>query len=110
MGLRDLGRRALDWVSVAPALELAAGRAPRPVRWGFDTYAPVDQVISQMWDGAGRVSQDEALAVPGVLRARNIIAGGLSSWPLVLMDAQNRVSRTSLLTWQAPSVECVNRS
>jgi hypothetical protein len=73
-------------------------------RWGFDAYAPVDQVIAEMWDGAGRVTQGEALAVPGVLRARNIIAGGLASWPLVLRDANNRAIRHPLLEQIDPQV------
>jgi hypothetical protein len=103
MGLRDLGRRVLDFATLAPQRELATAPSPRR-RWGFDTYAPVDQVIAEMWDGAGRVTQDEALTVPGVLRARNIIAGGLASWPLVLMDDQNRVSRAPLLDQIDPQV------
>ena len=103
MGLRDLGRRTLDLLTLAPQRELVTARSPRR-RWGFDTYAPVDQVISEMWDGSGRVTQSEALAVPGVLRARNIIAGGLCTWPLVLMDDENRVSRIPLLDQLDPQV------
>ena len=58
MGLRELGRRALDFVSVAPQRELVTAPRARTARWGFDTYAPVDQVISEMWNGAGRVTAD----------------------------------------------------
>ncbi len=101
MGIRAWGRLAADWLTVAPQRELA--RAPR-ARWGFDTYAPVDNVISEMWDGSGRVSQDEALSVPGVLRARNIIAGGLASWPLAQRDEHNHISRLPLLEQIDPQV------
>jgi hypothetical protein len=104
MGLIDLGRRLIGAASLSQQRALLPAATARPMRWGFDTYAPVDKVISEMWDGAGRVTQNEALTVPGVLRARNIIAGGLASWPLVLMDEQNRVSRVPLLEQIDPQV------
>lgn len=106
MGWRNTGRRALDWLTVAPQRELAAAPAvrirPRPVT--FDNYAPVDKVISEMWDGAGRVTAEQALTVPGVLRARNIIAGGLSTWPLVQRDENNVASRNPFLEQIDPQV------
>jgi len=113
MGLRDIGRRALDWATVADqshaisqAAKARAGmarRGARPMMLFDGAYRPVDQVITEMMHGSGRVSQDEALSVPGVLRARNIVCGP-STWPLVQLNARNERVRNPLLEQMDPNV------
>lgn len=66
-------------------------------------YRPVDQVIREMWSGQGRATQDEALAVPGVLRARNLICGP-AGWPVVDLSKDNRRHDNPLLAQFDPNV------
>jgi hypothetical protein len=66
-------------------------------------YRPVDQVIREMWSGQGRATQDEALAVPGVLRARNLICG-IATWPVVDLGRDNVRNRNPLLEQMDPNV------
>lgn len=103
----DLARRAWDWLSVAEAAPppRPAARRPGPVRVMFDgeEYRPVDQVIREMWSGQGRATQDEALAVPGVLRARNLICG-IATWPVVDLSRDNTRNRNPLLEQMDPNV------
>lgn len=66
-------------------------------------YRPVDQVIREMWSGQGRATQAEALAVPGVLRARNLICG-IATWPVVDLDRRNVRHDNPLLTQFDPNV------
>jgi hypothetical protein len=68
-----------------------------------EEYRPIDQVIRQMWSGQGRATQDEALAVPGVLRARNLICG-IATWPVVDLDQRNVRHSNPLLTQLDPHV------
>lgn len=101
----DLSRRAWRWLSVAEARPPAPRpvyRAPRMMFDGQD-YRPIDQVIREMWSGQGRATQDEALAVPGVLRARNLICG-IATWPVVDLDKQNRRHDNPLLQQFDPNV------
>lgn len=105
---RDFGRRAWDWLSVAdarPDLPVPAAPAYRRPRMMFDgaDYRPIDQVIRQMWSGQGRVTQEEALAVPGVLRARNLICA-IATWPVVDLDRANKRHRNPLLEQMDPNV------
>lgn len=104
----DLSRRAWAWLSVAdarPDLPVPAAPTYRRPRMMFDgtDYRPVDQVIRQMWSGQGRATQDEALAVPGVLRARNLICG-IATWPVVDLDRSNVRHRNPLLDQMDPNV------
>jgi hypothetical protein len=93
-------------MTVAPAREALPAtklRAPTP-RWTFDAnYRPVDEVIREMWTGQGRATQDEALAIPGVLKARNIICG-IASWPWVDIDQANKRHRRPLLEQLDPNL------
>lgn len=65
-----------------------------------------------IWQGTGttyvanvpRVSRDEALQVPAVLRGRNLIAGQLATLPLRCVDTDNRSVRLSLLEQIDPDV------
>lgn len=107
---RDISRKAFDWLTVADAarrLPVPAqhpARRPRP-RLMFDgtDYRPVDQVIREMWAGQGRATQEEALAVPGVLRARNLICG-IATWPQVDLDQRNNRQRNPLLEQLDPNL------
>jgi len=69
--------------------------------WRFDTAPkPIDQVISAMMGGTygpgPRVSKGEALAVPGILRGRNMICS-ISTLPLAQFNANNVVVANPLL-------------
>lgn len=113
----DLGRKAISWLTVAdarprPAALLPAQAAYRPPRMMFDgsDYRPVDQVIREMWSGQGRATQDEALSVPGVLRARNLICSA-ATWPMVDLDRRNVRHRNPLLEQMDPAIaNCVVRA
>jgi hypothetical protein len=110
---RDFSRKAIDWLTVGEArrqLPAVVARAERPrpyvrPRMMFDggDYRPVDEVIREMWAGQGRATQEEALAVPGVLRARNLICG-IASWPLVDLDQKNRRQANPLLEQMDPNL------
>lgn len=52
----------------------------------------------------GRVTRDFALAVPAVLRARNIIVGTIASLPIEVLDTDNNVVRSPLLEQIDPDV------
>jgi hypothetical protein len=112
MGIGSWGRRAVDWLTLADARAVTAEPSPRvralrtlaARKWAFDAnFRPVDEVITEMWHGQGRATQEEALAVPGVLRARNIIVGP-ATWPLVDLGADNRRHRNPLLEQTDPNV------
>jgi hypothetical protein len=114
--MRDLAGRVLDFVTVADARRIATAPSARQMiervaaprgraLMTFDdgTYKPVDQMIAEMWRGTGRATQQEALAVPGVLRARNLICG-VATWPLADLDRNNRRTRNPLLEQFDPNV------
>lgn len=107
--MQGLGRKALDWLTVVDARPAAVAvrqaatyRAPRMMFDG-EEYRPVDQVIREMWSGQGRATQDEALAIPGVLRARNLICAA-ATWPMVDIDRDNVRHRNPLLEQMDPHV------
>lgn len=63
----------------------------------FEGYAPVDRAIVEFAGLTGTtVSRDQALTVPAILRARNIICG-ISTLPLVQLDKGRKPSRSTLL-------------
>lgn len=47
--------------------------------------------------GRGRISRQEALAVPAVKRARDLICGGIGQFPLMLLDPNGKPTDWSLL-------------
>jgi hypothetical protein len=99
----------IDWLTVADARALVAPAPPaaagrRRPRMMFDgSYRPVDQVIREMWAGQGRATQEEALSIPGVLRARNLICS-VATWPQVDLDRANVRHRNPLLEQFDPHV------
>lgn len=71
---------------------------------GGSTLLPVDEMITAMMRGSGRVARLEALSVPAVLRGRNLICGSISTLPLLQLDANNRVVPLPLLEQIDPDV------
>jgi len=60
---------------------------------------------------AARISREEALEVPAVIRGRNLICGTVSSLPLRTIDAQNRPVASRLLQQIDPTAgNCVTLS
>lgn len=59
--------------------------------------ATIDEALIWM-QGQRRISRREAIAVPAVKRARDLIAGGIGQLPLRLYDSANRVTEWSLLS------------
>jgi len=105
--MRQLGRQAWDWLSVADARPAQQPLQPvyrRPAMMFDGTdYRPVDQVIREMWAGQGRATQEEALSIPGVLRARNLICA-VATWPQVDLDRDNKRHPNPLLEQLDPHV------
>jgi Phage portal protein len=65
---------------------------------------PIDQIIWEMSGrGASRVSRDEALSVPAVLKGRNLICS-ISTLPLVLRNSTNETLRSPFLEQIDPDV------
>lgn len=48
--------------------------------------------------GRGRISRQEALAVPAIKRARDLICGGIGQFPLMLLDPNGKPTDWSLLS------------
>ena len=83
-------RRALQWVGL-------------PYRWRFSESAPrpIDQMFREMYQSLGyeaRVGRAEALTIPAVLKARNLICG-VSTLPLREYD-KNMIPVNSTLLGQ----------
>ena len=94
MGLRAwLGLRSTPAVPAEPPAQVFA--------LGWDAFPWWQQ---QAEGPGGRVTRDFALAVPAVLKARNIIVGTISSLPLKVLDAGNRTIRSPLLQQIDPDV------
>ena len=92
-----VGRRVREW--------LRAAFAPG---WRFDSPpAPIDQLILSLVGGTygavPKVSRSEALAVPGILRGRNMICS-ISTLPLVQYNGKNDRVPSSLLDQVDPDV------
>ena len=92
-----LGRRVREMIRAAFA---PAHRFDSPPR-------PIDEVISAMvggtYGGVPKVSRSEALAVPGILRGRNMICS-ISTLPLVQYNGKNGVVDNPLLGQVDPDV------
>jgi HK97 family phage prohead protease/HK97 family phage major capsid protein len=98
MGLRNRWRFLTQTALVAADQPEPATESVAPGRRGFTVDIPPE--LSGYWtsaSGVQRVSRAEALSVPAVLRARNLIAGGLGVLPLHLVDPQRRTVPSSLL-------------
>lgn len=66
-------------------------------------YMPIDQMFLAMYRGMGRVSREDALSIPGVLRARNMICG-IATLPLQQLDSKNNVVPLPLLEQIDPDI------
>jgi hypothetical protein len=54
--------------------------------------------------GRAKISRDEALAVPAIKRARDLICGGIGQFPLLLIDPDGKPTDWSLLNQPEASV------
>lgn len=81
-----------------PAVEMTASPATRHFSVGFDSFPWLDET------NGIRVSRELALAVPAVLRGRNLIAGVVSTLPITVTDANNGRVANSLLMQIDPDV------
>src|SRR5262245_40633196 len=97
MALGDLLRKVFGMSPRTPEV------GPRPVQ--FTTY-PIDQLLLHMQKRLGRVSRDEALSVPAVLRGRNLICS-VSTLPLEAVDGTNHVVDHPLLRQIDPNTSNV---
>lgn len=93
MGWMQRFRRAPD----SAAHQMAASPVARSFSIGAESFPWIDVV-------AGRVSREQALAVPAVLRGRNMIAGVISTLPIVVTDATNAIVANSLMAQIDPDV------
>jgi hypothetical protein len=75
---------------------------PRTVRFA-ESYQPINTLIEGLMRGLGRVGRESALSVPAVLRGRNMICA-ISTLPLQLIDAENRVQDHPLFRQINPDV------
>jgi hypothetical protein len=104
MGLRDRWQMLVAAASAEPA---ATGRTVRREEFSW---------LGSPWSAGGiyggvgaaaiapRVSRDEALQVPAVMRGRNLICGSLASLPLRCIDDRRRPVALSLLEQIDPFV------
>jgi HK97 family phage prohead protease len=85
--------------------EPAPMAAPKADQFSVDIPPELLQAMTGGGNIAARISREEALQVPAVLRGRNLIAGTLAGLPLRFHDAQGRIaSPTSLLDQIDPDV------
>src|SRR6185503_14842555 len=73
----------------------------------FEVLVPPEMLEAMTAGGtiAPRISRNEALQVPAVLRSRNLIAGTLASLPVHIRDKERRIaSPTTLLEQIDPDV------
>ena len=86
-------RRVARWVGAHVRLTRTFDSTPRPI----------DTVIGEMLGRSGRVSRDEALSVPPILRGRNLLCS-ISTLPLQQHGPDRSVVRSSLLEQVDPDV------
>jgi len=85
---------------------VAPGFTPEP-DLKFDITVPPEMMEGMTSGGtiAPRISRNQALQVPAVLRARNLIAGTLASLPIHIRDKERReASPTTLLEQIDPDI------
>ncbi|NIJ10620.1 HK97 family phage prohead protease [Saccharomonospora amisosensis] len=102
-------RTLLRWSeapSSASTSDAVTLEAPPPrARFGVDVPSQILEAATGGGAIAARVSRDEALQVPAVLRARNLIAGTLSTLPMRFHDRDRRqATPTTLLEQIDPDV------
>ncbi|KRF19656.1 phage portal protein [Nocardioides sp. Soil796] len=87
-----------------PIVEAATSKSLQPVFAGVDIdpgtlYGVQTLDEAMLWmQGIRRITRREAMTVPAVSKARNLIAGGLGQLPLRLHDQNNEVVDWSLLS------------
>jgi len=84
--------------ALAAQADLVATDEPAASRAAFTVTVPPE--LSGMWSsvsGVGKVSRADALSVPAVLRARNLIAGTLGALPVHLHGPDRAVVPSNLL-------------
>lgn len=94
------------------AAQVGAESSPEPPRRARFSGSLLDGPWSSggLWAGIGsaavapRISREEGLQVPAVLRGRNLIAGTIASLPLRTIDAQRRLIDIPLLRQIDPAV------
>jgi hypothetical protein len=98
-------RRALDALTLdrtpTQAFDRAAEVAVTAPRFGTSIDSGVLYGTPTLEDyiyGRAAISRDEALAVPAVKRARDLICGGIGQFPLVLLDPDGKPTEWSLLS------------
>lgn len=93
MGVREVVRAAVNWLTLADL-------QPAAVTFSETAPMPIDDMWREMLDpDAGPISRDQALTIPGVLRARNMIAT-VATLPLVEINARTRRPANSALLEQ----------
>lgn len=84
-----------------PAVRAALSPASGPRRFGVDIDSGVLYGLPTLDDyiyGRAAISRQEALAVPAVKRARDLICGGIGQFPLCLLDPDGKPQDWSLLS------------
>ena len=67
------------------------------------SYQPIDALFAAMFSSMGRVSREDAMSVPAVLRGRNLICS-ISTLPLIQYDSDWNVVRLPLLDQIDPDI------
>lgn len=94
MGIFDLFRRV-------PVVTGEAVVQPYTRRYAVDVDSGVLYGVPSLDDyifGRAKISRQEALTVPAVKRARDLICGGIGQFPLVLLDPNGKPQDWSLLS------------
>lgn len=85
----------------APAVGAALEVSPNTRRYEVDIDSGVLYGVPTLDDyiyGRAKIARAEALAVPAIKRARDIICGGIGQFPLVLLDPNGKPQDWSLLS------------
>lgn len=94
MGIFDLFRRV-------PAVTGEAAVQPYTRRYEVDVDSGVLYGVPSLDDyiyGRGKISRQDALAVPAIKRARDLICGGIGQFPLILLGPDGKPQDWSLLS------------
>jgi HK97 family phage prohead protease len=95
------------WTRVRNAVTLQHVPMTHQVAHRFGTPKPIDQLFAELrgMSGNPRVSRDEALSVPAVMRGRNLICS-IATLPLVQLGPNRGYVRNPLL--EQLDVDCAN--
>ncbi len=102
MGLRDRFRFVRDVATSEPSASAPSGD-PAAQAFTVGGQIGVADVIAAAFSGGLDVTRAQALSVPGVLRARNLICS-ISTLPLVTLDPARKPVRESLFEQIDPDV------